>query len=95
MRILDRIRGLFRKNRRDAVAIDGDAERRAPVMESEVNYFGLASVLIDQHGRGARAEAVRLRQEAIDEGDAEATADWLAVEQAVVLLNQGTGTARH
>lgn len=62
---------------------------------SEVDYFGLAGSLIDEYGNDARAQAVRLREEAQQEGDPEAAADWLAVEQAITLLNNEAVGARH
>jgi hypothetical protein len=63
-----------------------------------LNYFGLASVLIDLHGAHARSEAARLRQEALlecDPDDPEAGRDWLIVEQAIVLLTGDSATARN
>lgn len=61
---------------------------------SEVNYFGLAGLLMKYHGPAARAEATRLMQEALQEDDAEAVADWRAVEQAITLLSSER-MARH
>jgi hypothetical protein len=69
-----------------------------PDRESEVNYFGIASVLIDLHGANARNEAARLRQEALlehDPDDPEASRDWLIVERAIVLLTADSAAARN
>ncbi len=63
IRTFDRIRRMFRRNGRAAAA--GSSERRDVVTASEVNYFGLATLLIDQFGSEARAEAARLTREAI------------------------------
>jgi len=65
------------------------------VCRSDVNYFGLANLLIAQYGEDAKAEATRLMQEARQEIDAEAVADWLAVERASALLSNDSSSARH
>lgn len=62
---------------------------------SEVNYFGLAGLLIDQHGKDAMAHAVRLREEAVQAADPEAVADWHTVEQAIGLLTNDAASAGH
>jgi hypothetical protein len=65
------------------------------VMGSEVNYFGLANLLISHHGEDARAEAVRLMREAQREDDPEAVADWLTVSQAIALLTDDSAATRN
>ena len=62
---------------------------------SEVNYFGLANSLIDEHGIHARAEAARLMYDALREEDQLAVQDWLAVEQAIALLTNACAGPRH
>ncbi len=81
-RVLRRLRGFFRRSVPAPEPVRADL-----VTLSEVNYFALANFLIDQHGTDARAEAVRLRHEALDEADALASTDWRAVEQAIALLS--------
>ncbi len=63
--------------------------------EPEVDYFAFAKWLIHEHGAGARAEAVRLTQEAMQEQDSLAVTDWRAVEQAIALLANDTVATRH
>ena len=93
IRPLDCIRRWWHRCRRNGSAPAASSERGDVVTASEVNYFGLAGLLIEQFGSEARAEAARLTREAMEEADAEATADWLAVEQAVVLLNKDIRSA--
>jgi hypothetical protein len=64
-------------------------------MVPEVDYFGLANLLIAQYGTDARAQAAQLTQAAQREADPEATADWFAVEQAVALLTNDCAVTRH
>ena len=66
-----------------------------PEPPDEVDYFALAGLLIAQHGTDAGAEAVRLRQEALREADPLAATDWLAVAQAVTLLNNDSAATMH
>ena len=58
------------------------------------DIFSLANMPIDQHRANARAYAAWLIQEAQEEPDAEAAADWTAVERAIVLLTADRGTAK-
>jgi hypothetical protein len=85
------------------VCLGGGNDRSAPVpkpkqpdkvMGSEVDYFGLASLMIHNHGTEARAEAVRLKEEALLEADSEAAYDWHAIEQAIGLLTDESNAAR-
>ena len=89
--IFDLLRRVIHRCRRNGSAPEPNLVRRDIVSVSEVNYFGLATLLINQYGHEARAEAVRLTQEAIEEADLEAVADWRAVEQAVGLLADDYG----
>lgn len=91
---LDRIRRFVPRCRRGGSGPEAGKKRLEIVTLSEVNYFGLASMLIDNYGADARAEAVRLIEEALGEADAEAVADWRAVEQAIALLNKDFAGAR-
>jgi hypothetical protein len=68
------------------------------VTDSEVNYFAFANWLIDEYGSDARAEAVRLMQEATreaDPDDPEAARDWLAVERVIALLTNDSAAVMH
>jgi hypothetical protein len=89
-----RLRRTWRRGRNE-VEQGPDRLRPGVVTQSEVNYFGLASLLIAGHGPDARAEAARLWREAIAEGDVDATADWFAVEQAVVLMTENGVATTH
>ncbi len=97
MSLPGRIRRFFLRGRE--VTPEGSPPKTAPgreimVTNSEVNYFGLASVLIDLHGAGAREEAATLVREALQEDDPEAVADWLAVECAIALLTGDSAATR-
>jgi hypothetical protein len=94
MNLSDRIHRLFRC-RRERSAPENNPGRPDMVMGSEVNYFGLANLLIDQYGVDAKAEATRLMQEAMREDDPEAVTDWLTVEQAIVLLTDDSPATRN
>jgi regulator of protease activity HflC (stomatin/prohibitin superfamily) len=90
---LDRIRRFVPRCRREGSALEASKKRSDIVTMSEVNYFGLAGMLIDNYGADARAQAARLTEEALREADGEAVADWRAVEQAIALLtNNCVGT---
>jgi hypothetical protein len=67
-------------------------ERRDIVTASEVDYFGLANLLIDQCGTDARAQATRLMRDALQQDDPVGTADWLSVEYAIALLTNESVT---
>ena len=90
-----RIRRLFRWGRHTTPTPTPDPGRPDIVTYSEVNYFGLATSLIDHHGADARAEAARLMYDALREEDPLAVQDWLAVEQAIALLTNEFAGARH
>jgi len=90
-----RIRRFFLGCRRDRPTSEPNQERRDILQVSEVNYFGLAALLIDNYGTDARAQAARLRQEALRAADAQAAADWLAVEQSIRLPTNHVAGVRH
>ena len=69
---LSRIRRFSRRCRRKR----STPERPDMLIDSEVDYFGLANSLIDEHGPGVRAQAARLMKDAMREEDALAVADW-------------------
>lgn len=90
-----RIRRFFRRRLRETPGPEAVIYRRDVVTAEQVDFFALAHMLIDLHRARARAEAARLIQEAQNDGDAEATADWLAVERAIALLTGDCPAARH
>jgi len=65
------------------------------MMASEVDYFALANLLLDQYGKDAKAHPARLLHEAQTEDDPLAAADWLAVEHAIALLVIDSIATRH
>jgi hypothetical protein len=91
--VLDRIRRFFLRCRRDRSTLN--PERPDIGMDSEVDYFALAHLLIDEYGTDAGAHAGRLKQEAEREADPEAAADWRAVAQAITLLNNNSAATMH
>lgn len=91
--MFDRVRRVCRGDGNDRSAPAPRQERPEKVMGSEVDYFGLASLMIHNHGTDARAEAVRLKEEALVEADPDAAYDWHAVEQAIGLLTDDSNTA--
>ena len=95
MSLSGRIRHFFLRCRRQRPAPATDPCWGDMVMGSEVDYFGLANLLIDQCGAGAKAEAVRLLQEARHENDDEAASDWLTVEHAIALLAGDSAATRN
>jgi hypothetical protein len=64
-------------------------------VDSDFNYFAFAKWLIDQHGAGARREAIRLMQDAEHEADTLAATDWYAVFQAIAVLDNDTPATTH
>jgi hypothetical protein len=64
-------------------------------MESEVIFFALAKWLIDEHGADASAQAIRFTQEAMQENDALASANWRTVRQAIALQANASAATRH
>jgi hypothetical protein len=89
------IRRLFRRCRRHHPPRERSNERRDIVMLSEVDYFALANVLINQYGADAKTRAASLMHEAQQNNDAAATADWLTVEHAIALLTNDSVATRH
>ena len=64
-------------------------------MDSEVDYFARANLLIDQYGADAKSQAARLMQDALQQDDPQATADWLTVEHAIALLTNDSAATRN
>jgi hypothetical protein len=93
--LLSRIRRFLLRYRRDRPTPESGAEQKDMGLDSEVDYFALANLLIDQYGTDARAQAARLMQEAVREEDPLAASDWLAVGHAVALLTNDSVGARH
>src|SRR5271168_4362838 len=89
-----RIRRFFLRGR-EMPAPETSPGKPDMVMGSEVDYFAFANWLIDEYGTGAKAEAVRLMQEAQQENDAEAVSDWLTVEHAIALLTSDSAATRN
>jgi hypothetical protein len=87
-----RIRRIFRRERSTS---RNEPNGETMVMEPEVNYIGLAKLLIAEHGEAAVAEGDRLRREALQEADPEAAHDWRAVSRAIVLLTGDSAATRH
>jgi hypothetical protein len=95
MSLPDRIRHFFRRSLPDRPTAEPQPERPGTGVHSDVNYFGLASLLISQHGAQANTEAIRLMQEAMQEADSLAVSDWHAVSQAIALLSNDSAATRH
>lgn len=95
VRLVRPIRRLFRRFLPARPRPDPPPERLGAGVEPEVDYLMFAKWFIDEHGAGARAQAVRLTQEAMEEDDALATADWRAVEQAIALLANDSAATTH
>jgi hypothetical protein len=95
MSLPDRIRRFFLRCQRGNSKREPDPERRDIEMGSEVDFFGLAGLLISQHGANAMAYAARLTQEAMQDEDSLAVTDWRAVEQAIALLANDAPVTRH
>lgn len=93
--MLASIRRFVRRCRRGTASSETSQQRPHIGIQEEVDYFALASYLIDHYGTDARAQAVRLTQDALQEDDALAVTDWLAVEQAIALLADDAAAARH
>ena len=89
------IRRFFRRSLPDRSTPDPTPDQPGAGVESEVDYFALAHLLIDQYGADARAYAGRLTQETIQEDDALATADWRTVEHVIALLSNEAAATRH
>jgi hypothetical protein len=92
--LFNRARCLFLADGNDRSPPAPRQERTEKFMGSEVDYFGLAALMIANHGNDARAEAVRLKEQAMLQADADAAYDWLAIEQAIGLLADQSMTAR-
>jgi hypothetical protein len=63
-----------------------NANQSEIVTAPDVDYFALASILIEQYGTAARAHAAWLAQDASRERDSVAAEDWHTVGHAIALL---------
>jgi hypothetical protein len=96
VKCVGRIGRFARPDRQDGSVADRLPDRGGIVSDSEVDYFGLAHILIDYHGADALAQADRLMKDALREADKEAATDWHIVAQAIALLTNNSGeSVRH